>query len=386
MIKILLFIALAFSASATAETVEISNSGLWYSHGLSGEQPKYSSAMATGTNKVIPVGVRANGENYYTYSDCVNGQYRIYVKNDTQKTILSRSNYCDPHDNAAIRVASDGYVFVYKSARSDYRKSYVYKSLAPYDISSFEIISSGYKAYPQAWSMGLLYTKYLRISPENALRELWITTTQNTELKLVEGGHYAVSFYDGVFIHMFYNWHKNDDLDNRGGIYYMRSSNGINWQNKSGQALNLPVIPDSSETRITPHDGTLIYLKDMKIVNGLPILLYSKSTSALPGVGTRELWQIDVYGNEDYITNQEHNYDGATYFGHSQHIIAAVKGRDAGYAGGDISFMYNGAEIGGIFNGQANNYPRKVINFRGFIYGETESSQYDAGVKVNLFK
>lgn len=389
MIRSIILVALLVCATANAEIKEIYDGGLWYKHGEIGNTgyPSYSGALGTATNKTIPVAVRSNGHNYYVHSDCKNGQYQIRVQKDDEKSIIFRSSYCDQHDNAAIRVASDGHVFVYKSARGFWRKSYAYKSKRPYDISEFEIVDSGYKAYPQAWSMGLLYTKYKNVGGGNGLRELWITTNTGDELKLVSGGHYSVSYYDGEFIHLFYNLHKNGDLNNRGGVYYMRSSNGVNWQNRRGEALALPLEPDSELTKVMPHDGTLVYLKDMKVVNGLPVLLFAKSTTWNPTEGRRELWEVDAFGNETYITNQSHNYDGAAYFGHSDHIIAVVKGKDFGYAGGDIFFYHKGQEIGGIFNGKANNYPRKVLGFRGFVYGSTESSEYnDGGTKTYLFK
>lgn len=375
---------LTFSASVMSGVVKLNDTALWYKHGEIGNTgyPSYSGALATATNKTIPVAVRANGDNYYVYSNCVGGQYQIKVQKAEEVRIIFRSNYCDQHDNAAIRVADDGHIFIYKSARGSWRKSYTYKSTQPYDISDFEIVDSGYKAYPQAWSIGLLYTKY-----NGSLRELWITTTAQEELKLVSGGHYSVSYYDGEFIHIFYNLHKNGDLNNRGGVYYMRSPDGVNWQNRNGVALALPLVPDSDLTRVLAHDGTLTYLKDMKVVDGNPVLLFARSTTWNPLQGCRQLLEVDLHGNQTYVTNQNHNYDGATYLGNNQHIIAAVKGRDFGYAGGDIHFYHNGSEIGGIYNGKANNYPRKILNFRGFIYGSTESSEYNAGdTAVYLFK
>lgn len=373
------------SVSINSEVVKISNNAMWYKHGdsIGGvPYPSYSGVLATATNKTIPVAVRAGDHNYYVYSDCDNGEFRIRVQKGDERSIIFRSQYCDQHDNAAIRVANDGHVFVYKSARGSWRKSYTFKSKQPYDISEFEIVDSGYKAYPQAWDVGLLYTKY-----RSHFRELWITTNSGEELKLVNGGHYSVSYYDGEFLHLFYNLHKNGDLNNRGGIYYMRSTNGVDWQNRNGDALALPLEPDSDLTRVSPHNGTLTYLKDMKVVNSIPTLLYAKSTTWNPTTGTRELWEIDADGNETYVTSQNHNYDGATYFGNNQHIIAAVKGKDFGYVGGDIHFYYNGNEIGGIHDGKANSYPRKILNFRGFVYGTSESSEYDAGDSgVYMFK
>jgi hypothetical protein len=383
--KYLLLIAALFVAQAQAEIVQMSDRGMWYKHGSSiGDSgyPSYSGNLATATNKTMPIAVKANDNNiYYTYSTCEEGKYKIWVARGNDNHIIFRSDYCDQHDNAAIRVDNNGYIFVAKAARGSWRKSFLYKSVNPYDITEFKVIDSGYKAYPQLWSMGMVYTKY-----NGHLRETWIMAN-NCEKKLASGGHYVVSYYDGKFIHVFSNWHKNGDLNNRGGVYYMRSANGCNWQDANGNALTLPLEPDSNETRVKAHNGEMIYLKDVKVDERGPVLLFAKSTTWNPTQGTRELYEIDSYGNETYITNQNHNYDGAAYFGNNSQFIVAVKSRDFGYTGGAMFFYHKGEEIGGISNGNADNYPRKIVGFRGFLFSGSSSSIEDNGDSaVYMFK
>lgn len=382
MLRLLMLICVMFTLSAQAGIVKLADSGLWYEHGEISDtgHPSYAGPMATATNKTMPVAMRGGDDrNYYTYSDCVDGQYRIYVATNDEKAIIFRSNYCDQHDNAAIRVASDGYIWVYKAARGYWRESFTYKSKQPYDIlSGFNIVDKGYRAYPQAWSMGLIYTKY-----NEEKREPWVKAN-GCDKQLVTGGHYNMSYYDGKFIHLFYNYHKekpvNDsmalaDLNHRINLYYMRSANGCDWQNARGEALELPLVTDSDETRVYQGDE-FIYLKDVKIVNGVPWALVAKSNSWDPTTGQRELYEIDAYGNEKYITEQNHNYDGAAYFGP---YVAAVKGKEFARPGGDIHYYKEGVHIGLHESRGTANYPRKVIGFRGFIFTESSSSTYDAG-------
>ena len=259
----------AFSLNATT----LSNNGLWYSHGNDGEHPKYT-GMATATAKTIPTAMRGNnGLNYYTWSECVRGTetdtFQIYVgMTDGTKALVHNASgpkswkLCDQHDNAAIRVASDGYIWIHKSARGYWRKSYMYKSNEPWDITKgFKIVESDYRAYPQSWSMGLVYTRY-----NGALREPHILAN-GCDKKLVTGGHYNVSLWDGKKLHLFYNYHKDGDLDRRINLYYMYSLNGCDWYNRSGERLELPLEPDSELTRILytdEDDQRFVYLKDVR--------------------------------------------------------------------------------------------------------------------------
>tara|TARA_R110000823_G_scaffold310475_1_gene435408 strand:+ start:942 stop:2183 length:1242 start_codon:yes stop_codon:yes gene_type:complete len=412
--KYLLLIAALFVAQVQAEIVQMSDRGMWYKHGEIGGTglPSYSGNLATATNKTMPIAVKANDNNiYYTYSTCEEGKYKIWVTRGKDERIIFRSDYCDQHDNAAIRVATDGYIWIYKAARGFWRKSYTFKSKSPYSITNgFDVVDSDYRAYPQAWSMGLIYTRY-----NEEKREPWVKS-ENCDKKLVSGGHYNVSYYDGEFIHMFYNYHKESekskqakilaksqikqmseveyikyvamtaDLNHRINLYYMRSANGCDWQNINGEALSLPLDTDSDKTRVYKGDE-FIYLKDIKVVNGVPRALVAKSTTWNPTTGTRELYEIDSYGNETYITNQNHNYDGAAYFGNNSQFIVAVKSRDFGYTGGAMFFYHKGEEIGGISNGNADNYPRKIIGFRGFLFSGSSSSIEDNGDSaVYMFK
>lgn len=235
--KLLTLALISFSATSTTLTTY----GLWYSHDSGLSHPKYSGALATATAKTIPTAMRgADGKNYYTWSECRKGddkdEFIIYVgMTDGTKSVVHRASgpkswvLCDQHDNAAIRVASDGYVWVHKSARGSWRKSIMYKSNQPWDITKgFKVVESDYRAYPQSWSLGLIYTKY-----NGALREPWVMS-EKCDMKLVEGGHYNVSVYDGNKLHLFYNYHKDGDLDRRENVYYMYTTNGCDWYNRSG--------------------------------------------------------------------------------------------------------------------------------------------------------
>jgi hypothetical protein len=55
----------------------------------------------------------------------------------------------DPHDNAAIAIDDDGFVWVFVSGRARIRPGFIYKSKQPYSVDEFERILEGEMTYPQ---------------------------------------------------------------------------------------------------------------------------------------------------------------------------------------------------------------------------------------------
>ena len=389
MLRVLLPLMVVPFVGATTLTSD----GLWYSHDGGLDHPKYSGALATATAKTAPTAMRGNnGKNYYTWSDCKDygneDEFRIYVgMTDGTKALVHRSRgldawgYCDQHDNAAIRVASDGYIWIHKSARGSWRKSIMYKSNAPWDISQgFRVVETGYKAYPQSWSLALIYTRY-----NNSLREPHVMAA-NCDKKLVEGGHYNVSVYDGKKLHLYYNHHVDGDLSRRRNVYYIYSINGCDWYNKDGEFIPLPLESDSDLTKVYSSGSNDIYLKDVRSNGNGADLLFVESDEVNPTMpGGRELYMIDQSGNKTYITQVGHNYDSGCFMS-DKYIVSPISNQ-FGYAGGDLHiYKLDGTPLNTIYTKGAANYCKKIFGATGMIYSDSASSEVESSVDVIVYK
>src|SRR5690606_21502398 len=120
-----------------------------------------------------------------------------------------------------------------------------YRSVRPYDISEFELISEEELTYPQPWFVtgkGFfhLFTKYTKG------RELfWETSTDGVnwgdDQKLASlEGHYQVSGLDESSgkIGTFFNRHPGGSVDRRTDLYYVETTDfGKTWTSADGTKL-----------------------------------------------------------------------------------------------------------------------------------------------------
>ena len=116
--------------------------------------------------------------------------------------VYDKQGVDDPHDNAALSIDSEGFIWVFVSGRGTSRPGLIFRSSKPYAIDSFEMVLQGEMTYPQPWwvpGKGFLYmfTKYTKG------RELYWSTspdgkTWSTDQKLAGfGGHYQVTNMTG---------------------------------------------------------------------------------------------------------------------------------------------------------------------------------------------
>lgn len=332
--------------------------------------PKYSGALGTYTAKHAPIAVNANGVDYYTFSQNHTGDLDIFIADSLgNKTLIHTTPiYTDPHDNAVVNVI-DGYIYVVVAARSNARIGTAYKSKNRYDISEFELINTGWWAYPQLWENALLYTDYS--DTPSQLRELWVTNRYCNK-KLVSKGHYGISNYDGEYLHLTYNYHTYDDLNRRQHIFYMRSRDGCNWEDKDGVALTLPLDGYSQESLIWDSDDEYVYMKDIEVINGEVHILTVNASSFYPDEGTKELYLTKLDGTRIKITDVGHNYNTGSFM--DGYIVTPTFG-DFGYAGGDIEvFNYDGTQQLKANFSYMYNYCRKVYKGSGCYVGEAQSS------------
>jgi len=57
----------------------------------------------------------------------------------------------DPHDDPSLSLDDQGHVWVFVSGRGNRRPGFKYRSVEPYNIDRFELVSSRTMAYPQPW-------------------------------------------------------------------------------------------------------------------------------------------------------------------------------------------------------------------------------------------
>jgi len=337
--------------------------------------PKYSGGLSTYTAKHIPVAVKGGSVDYYTFSDNSGGSLDIYIADtDGNKTLIRTiDGVIDPHDNAVVNYW-DGYIWVIAAARGNSRIGHSYRSKNKNDISDFVKIDSGFWAYPHLWKKALLYTVY----DSDNTRELY-SKNNDCDNKLVEGGHYNISYDDGKYIHMVYNWHQDKNLDKRTNLYYMRSIDGCVWTDKDDNILNLPLSEFDNQTLIHETVDQYTYLKDISVVNGKVSILVVVSNSFYPDEGQRFLHKFTL-DSDAIITEVGHNYNTGAFC--DGYIVTPTFG-DFGYAGGNLElFDLDGHLLHDLGREHQYNYARKVFNGNGCYVSEAPSSVVNKGAYI----
>lgn len=370
----ILLVALISSASSLAANLEVHYSGYQSSYFCLDKQlysgiPKYCGATGTYTYKHIPVAVEKSNNHFEVFSSNENGHLVTYlVKNYNQKVkVHIEENWNDPHTNAVVDIDHNGYVNVQLSSRGlghKYRSGHLYKSTQPYGIDFKKIKglpSHGdfNQSYPQLHfdntSKRLaIFTRYEYVG-NRSVRTLWVDNN-HSELKLAEGGHYAVSdTNDDGEIYVAYNYHPNFNLDKRSNIHVIKSYtwNPSVWYNIKGERLTLPLAENDARTLVynSEANNSLVYMKDIvaeeRGTGGGVHILFTESTSHDPTKGHRETKELDIRSSSDIrintVTSVNHNYSAATYLTdkHGWYVNKILVNGNNGkpYFGGDINYF-----------------------------------------------
>ena len=348
--------------------------GIWFTLGQfypAGD--KYSGGLGTYTAKHCPVAIYAPEarKTFFVYGGTTQADEKhllcMVSYFDHEKKVVPRPTIVhdkqgvdDPHDNASIALDDSGYIWIFVSGRARHRPGFKYRSLRPYDIDAFELISEEEMAYPQPWYVtekGFvhLFTKY------TGLRELYVETSADgrnwsEDRKLAgireegtsRGGHYQVSNLKGDTIATFFNRHPNGGVDKRTDLYYMQSTDlGKTWTDVQKTVLTLPLMEVENPTRVHNYasEEKNVYLKDIQFdKDGYPVCLYITSGGHEPGpVNDPREWRITRWDGESWQTqvifSSDHNYDmGSLYInGNTWTILApSLPGPQAYQTGGDV--------------------------------------------------
>jgi hypothetical protein len=340
--------------------------GIWFTLGQFSEHgDKYSGGLGTYTANHNPIAVYAAtvDKTFFVYGGspagerallCLVGSYDHKTGHVTRPVIVhDKRPVDDPHDNPSLNLTPDGHLWVFVSGRGRLRPGFIYRSVKPYDHSTFERVDTREITYPQPWHVpgkGFLhlFTKYTKG------RELYFSTSADgrnwsADTKLAGmGGHYQTSAAREGKVASFFNYHPGGNVDRRTNLYYAQTIDfGATWTTAAGAPLALPLADIGSPALVRDYaaEGRLAYTCDLNFdAAGNPILLYVTSRDHRPGPGGGEReWTVAHWKNDRWnftvITTSDHNYDmGSLYVLPGEWLVIAPTdtGPQKWGAGGDM--------------------------------------------------
>ena len=325
--------------------------GIWFNLGQ--ESPygfKYSGGLGTYTVKHNPMGVYAPevDRTYFVYGGttgkdethllCMIGCYDHKTRKVQRPVcVFDKEGVSDPHDNPALQIDKDGYLWVFVSGRASGRLGHLYRSEEPYDIHRWRHIRSWIMTYPQPLyspEHGFLlnYTRY-----DGVRRLYWSTSPDGTVWSPYRGmadirggsekqsGHYEVTGYDPAHDKLFvtFNRHIGGNCDLRTNIYFLQSTDwGKTWTTADGTEVKVPVQDRDDISRILDAESQKknIYIKDVNYdAEGNPVILYVSSGGAAPGpANDPRTWSVAWWNGRNWIfrdiTTSHHNYDSGSIY------------------------------------------------------------------------
>lgn len=323
--------------------------GIWFELNQKYEYgDKYSGGLGTYTAKHVPLAIYAVevDKTFFVYGGttdkdakyllCMAGVFDHKTETVSKPTVVyDKQGVDDPHDNPSIMIDDEGYIRIFVSGRGRSRPGFKFKSLEPWSIDAFEMISEEEMTYPQPWNTEYgyihLFTKY------TGVRQLYFETSTDgvqwsddsmlAAIPANEGeksGHYQVSnCFEGKTVGTFFNRHPDGNVDIRTDLYYVQTTDFAHtWTNIKGQTLTLPLIERESAARVIDYQSQHknVYLKDMGFdANGNPACLHIRSNGHKPGPGSAPYeWCVSHWDGKNWqtsvITTSDHNYDMGSLF------------------------------------------------------------------------
>jgi len=338
---LLLFISqltIAYSQNITVDGYK----GIWFTLGQFSEYgDKYSGGLGTYTADHIPIAIYSSiaDKTFFVYGGTTKAADKhllIMISYFDHKTkmvprpviVYDKLGVNDPHDNAALSIDNNGFIWVFVSGRGTSRPGLLFKSTEPYSIDSFEEILQGEMTYPQPWwveNKGFIYmfTKYTKG------RELYWSTsadgkTWSAHNKIAGiGGHYQVTNKHGNRLVSVFNYHPGGNVDKRTNIYAVQTEDmGKTWSSVGGEVLNLPLTEPINPALVRNYESEnkLVYINDLNFDNdGNPVILAIVSNNFKPGpAGDPREWMVIHWKNNKWnfykVCVSTHNYDmGSLY-------------------------------------------------------------------------
>lgn len=339
---ILVFILLLSTRTSAQNLRADGYRGIWFSLGqLSEYGDKYSGGLGTYTADHIPIAIYASKvkKTFFVYGGTTKADEKhllimiSYYDHMTHKVpkpviVYDKQGVNDPHDNAALSIDDQGYIWVFVSGRMTIRPGLIFKSHEPFSIDQFDRILIGEMTYPQPWwvtGKGFLYlfTKYT-----NGRELYWSTSSDGknwSEAKKLAGmgGHYQVTNMYGNKLVSVFNYHPGGNVDKRTNIYAVQTSDmGNTWKTIDGKSVNAPLSDPHNEALIKDYEieHKLVYINDLNFdSDGNPVILAIISRDFAPGPkGDPREWMIIHWKNNKWnfskVCESGHNYDmGSLY-------------------------------------------------------------------------
>jgi hypothetical protein len=354
--------------------------GIWFTLGQFTQYgDKYSGGLGTYTSSHVPIAIYAKAVNktFFVYGGTTaeNERHLLIMlsyydhKNKTvpQPVIVyDKQGVDDPHDNASLSIDEKGYLWVFVSGRNTTRLGIIFKSKAPYDITSFEKVQEAEITYPQPWYMpgkGFihLFTKYTKG------RELYWSKSPDgkqwqPEQKLAGmGGHYQVSNVWKNKLVSIFNYHPGGNVDKRTNCYLVQTTDmGKTWTTIDNQPITTPLTDKHNPALIKDYEaeGKLVYVNDLNFdAAGNPVVLAVVSKGYAPGPdGNPRDWVIMRRKNDQWdfvkVCSSTHNYDmGSLYIegDHWQIIGPTETGPQQWGTGGEMA-LWESKDGGATWN------------------------------------
>jgi hypothetical protein len=253
-------------------------------------------------------------------------------------TILLDKQTNDAHDNPVISIDDGGHIWIFSTSHGTSRPSFIHRSVRPYDIDEFELVSATREtdqqpklidnfSYMQAWHQpdeGFLafFTRY----GYPAARTICFMSSSDgvrwghwQRLAAIDEGHYQVSGIGKSKAGSMFNFHpKGKGLNWRTNLYYVETADrGKSWQSVTGDPLSLPLTQVRNPALVHDYqaEGLNVYLKDIRFdQNDHPVLLYitSKGYQSGPQNNPRT-WTVAQWDGSSWIispvTTSDNNYD-----------------------------------------------------------------------------
>ena len=347
----LLTVFIMFFSVTTSHAQPLNNTtvdgyrALWFTLGQETEYGyKYSGGLGgTYTAKHNPIAIYAPEVNktFFVYGGTTTEKEKHllcmigYYDHDSgmvckPRVVFDKEKVNDPHDNAALSIDKDGYLWVFVSGRAHTRKGFKYRSVKPYDISGFEKIQTRNMTYPQPiyvdgkgfFHFFTQYTGHRQLYYETSTDGYnWTETRHLADIKEpweTKSGQYQVSAHFGEKIMTAFNRHPNGEVDKRTNLYFIQTTDfGKTWTTADGREVQIPIqnIDDPSLIFECQSQGKNLYVKDLNYdKNGNPVILYLTSNGHEPGPknGPRE-WRVSHWTGSEWrhhvVTTSTHNYD-----------------------------------------------------------------------------
>lgn len=398
--------------------------GIWFSLGQFSEYgDKYSGGLGTYTADHIPVAIYSQiaDKTFFVYGGTTRADEKhllimiSYYDHKSKKVprpviVYDKQGVNDPHDNAALSIDDDGYIWVFVSGRGKLRPGLIFKSSKPYSTENFEKILEGEMTYPQPWwvtNKGFIYlfTKYTKG------RELYWSTSPDgkswsPDQKLAGmGGHYQVTNIVGNKLVSVFNYHPGGNVDKRTNIYAMQSEDmGKTWSTVGGEKLDLPLISPHNEALIRNYEAEhkLVYINDLNFDNdGNPVILAVISNDFKPGpLGDPREWMIIHWKNNKWtfhkVCESTHNYDmGSLYIeSDSWKIIGPTEPGPQKYGTGGEIALWTSNDEGQTWNKlrnisenslRNNSYVRRPLNAHKDFYALWADGNADKFSESHLY-